>query len=116
MTVRVTHHAIDRYIERVAPTDRISARDAMLAAERGIETAARIGCRLVRLPNGARLVIRGVREVRVVTVLGRRQHVASAPLSRPVCCGSCGLRCSHPVARACTRAGCPLAHHRRAQQ
>lgn len=73
MSVHVTHHAIDRYIERVARVDRISAREAMLGAARGIFAAAAIGARIVRLPNGARLVVRGVTDIRVVTVLGRNQ-------------------------------------------
>lgn len=85
MTVSVTHHAIARYIERVAPVDPAVAYAEIIAAERGIETAAAFGGRIVRLANGARLVVRGGgprapvgrdgratnSPIRVVTVLGR---------------------------------------------
>lgn len=85
MTVHVTHHAIDRYIERVRPVDRISAREAMLAAQRGIEAAAAFGAHVVRLPEGAGLIVRGLNPVRVVTVLapGNRAGGKRAQLALP---------------------------------
>jgi hypothetical protein len=71
MTVHITNHAIDRFIERVAPVSRAEAARIMLAAERAIETAAAFGGRIVRLPSGARLICRGKPQIRVVTVLER---------------------------------------------
>ncbi len=71
MTVRITHHAVDRYVERVAPVSRAEAARAMHAADRAIETAAAFGARIVRLSSGARLICRGRDPVRVVTVLER---------------------------------------------
>lgn len=67
MTVRVTEHAIDRYIERIAP---FATRDAVhaiiLGAARGIVTAAAIGCEVVRISGGARLILQGDVVVTVV--------------------------------------------------
>jgi hypothetical protein len=113
MTVHVTEHAVDRYIERVSPIGRAEARAAMQGAERSIERAVAFGSHLVRLGSGARLVLRGRESIRVVTVLGRAQIEQGDKLRlshRPVCCGQCGQRCGHPVARACTRTECPLSH------
>ncbi|RST30133.1 hypothetical protein HMF7854_04310 [Sphingomonas ginkgonis] len=69
MTVVVTHHAIDRYLERVAPVSRLEAQAAMEAAARGIEASAAIGAYVVRLASGARLICRGRERIRVVTVI-----------------------------------------------
>lgn len=74
MTVSVTHHAIDRYIERIAPVGRDEAARAILAAETAIHAATAFGAHVVRLGNGARLVCTGpLSNVRVVTVLARGQ-------------------------------------------
>jgi hypothetical protein len=108
MGVHVTHHAIDRYIERVEPTDRISARERILGAQRGIAAAAAIGAHIVKLSNRARPVIAGVHDVRVVTVLGPEQHLTGRQTLAPLCCGACGRRRTHPAAKACTRADCGL--------
>jgi hypothetical protein len=113
VTVHVTEHAVDRYIERVSPIGRAEARAAMQDAERLIERAVAFGGHLVRLGSGARLVLRGRDSIRVVTVLGRAtvEHSDQLRLShRPICCGRCGQRCGHPIARACTRADCVLPH------
>ena len=111
MTVHVTHHAVDRYIERIAPVGRDQAVAIIRSAERAIEQAAAFGAHVVRLGNGAKLVLRGVDRIRVITVLrpsdidrGRYEHLNS----HPVCCGQCGLRCGYPQARACTRTDCAL--------
>jgi hypothetical protein len=82
MTVHVTHHALDRYCERVGAVSRDQAERTILAASRGIEAAAAFGSRVVRLPNGARLICAGAparvgkpgaglgeRPIRVVTLL-----------------------------------------------
>lgn len=148
MTVHVTEHAIDRYCERVANVPRRTARQLMMAAERSIECAAAFGAHTVRLGNGAKLVITGLADIRIVTVL-QRGHINWADLppderrrrsfiarcgtaarpandqhsgargsitsvgkaqSAPVCCGNCGMRAGHPIARACVRTDCPLAN------
>ncbi|MGE5563154.1 MAG: hypothetical protein ACM3ZV_07560 [Bacillota bacterium] len=110
MTVHVTHHAIARYIERVAPVPPDEAYATIAAAERTIETAGRFGSHIVRLPNGARLIIAGVVNFRVVTVLapGMIHGGLHARLQEPTCCGACGLRTGHPTVRACVRVDCPL--------
>lgn len=66
----ITAHAAQRYAERVAPVDPSDARLAMLAASPAIDCAARIGCDVVVLGNGARLVLDG--DI-VVTVLSKRR-------------------------------------------
>lgn len=71
MSVHVTEHAIDRYIERIAPVDRECARSTIASAERTIELAAAFGAHTVRMGNGAKLVLRGVHRIRIVSVLPR---------------------------------------------
>lgn len=122
MSVHVTQHAIDRYVERIAPVDREVARRTIAAAAPAIETAAAFGAHTVRLGNGAKLVIRGPSaglgtgssRIAVTTVLARNViNWDDVPRSRsvtPICCGSCGLRCGHPLARVCTRTDCGLGH------
>lgn len=112
MSVHVTEHAIDRWIERIAPDNRDQARQAITASERAIEFAAAFGAHVVRLPNGAKLVCKGRGPVRVITVLGRAEIDGGRGEQlngQPVCCGTCGVRSGHPVIRACTRTDCPLA-------
>lgn len=110
MSIHVTQHAVDRYIERVAPVTRDAAEAAIAAAERTIELAARFRAHTVRLGNGARLVITGVKQIRVVTVLGpRMMNRADMPKLGVVCCGGCGVRSEHPLAKTCIRVDCPLA-------
>lgn len=62
----VTAHAIERWIERVAPVSWDEAEAAMLAAAPIVDRAAEIGCSVVITGNGARLVLDGET---VVTVL-----------------------------------------------
>lgn len=64
----VTAHAIERWIERVAPVAWAEAEAAMLAAAPIVDRAAAIGCSVVIIGNGARLVLDGAT---VVTVLGK---------------------------------------------
>lgn len=66
--IRITDHAVQRYAERVEPCSLADARTRIMAAARGIEAAARIHCEVVRLGNGARLVLE---RSTVVTVYGR---------------------------------------------
>lgn len=116
MSVHVTQHALDRYVERVAPVGFDAARALIEAASPAIETAAAFGGHIVRLGNGAKLILRGRGRVRVVTVLapGAIDHGDRLELShQPICCAQCGLRCGHPIARACTRTDCALPHSAR---
>jgi len=124
MSVHITDHAVARYRERIAPVSEQDARRVMEAAERAIEVATAFGAHTVRLGNGAKLVLRGVGRIRVVTVL-RRDWInrMDAPRRRAmlcgrsaetmdygtICCTACGLRRGHPIARACTRTNCSLA-------
>lgn len=64
MTFRVSHHAIERYLERVAQVSFDEAQAAL--STRAIQIAAHFGARFVRLASGHRVAIAdGV----VVTVL-----------------------------------------------
>jgi hypothetical protein len=71
MTVIVTHHACQRYVERVDPRVTLGeAADIIAGAERAIEAATRFGAHVVRMGTGAKLVLH---DGKVVTVLARRQ-------------------------------------------
>lgn len=63
--IHVYAHAIQRYQERVRPCSNAVARAEILAARRGIEAAATIGCEVVRLACGARLILSGENVVTV---------------------------------------------------
>lgn len=54
--IRVSEHAVDRYIERIEMVDRETARRTIAAAERGIDAAVDFGSHLVRTPK-AKLVL-----------------------------------------------------------
>ena len=62
--VHVTHHAIQRYVERVSPVTEDEARQAL--SSKAIEIAADFGARFVRLATGQRIC---VRDHAVITVL-----------------------------------------------
>lgn len=71
MNVRVTHHAAERYVERIAPG--LSIEQATIAIEGAapaIAVAVAFGCKVVRLGNGARLCLKGLT---VVTVMDRQE-------------------------------------------
>jgi hypothetical protein len=54
----ISNHAAHRFVERVAPSFTIAeARAAIRSYAHGIEAAINIGCKCVRLPCGARLII-----------------------------------------------------------
>jgi hypothetical protein len=63
----VTRHAVDRYIQRVAPVTPTEARQRLEATERAVLAAASIGCTSVRLGCGARLALAGAK---ITTVYG----------------------------------------------
>lgn len=63
----VTTHAAQRYVERVNPRlTEAEAAATIMSAERAITCAASIGCHVIKMANGAKLM---VRDNRVVTVL-----------------------------------------------
>jgi hypothetical protein len=67
--VIVTHHACQRYVERVAPQLSLAeAAEQIKSHERAVECAADFRCTTVKLGNGARLILAGAV---VVTVLPR---------------------------------------------
>jgi hypothetical protein len=68
--IHVTTHALHRFQERVAPCSLADARTAIMSHAKAIETAASIGCEIVRCGNGERLVLCGTR---VLTVYARRE-------------------------------------------
>jgi hypothetical protein len=63
--VHVSHHAAERYVERVEPCTIEQAKERILRASKAIQAAAAIGCEVVRLGCGARLVIDGLRVIAV---------------------------------------------------
>lgn len=65
MSVHVTDHAIERYLERV---EHCPWEDARARLERATKSAAAFGCRVVKLGCGSRVVLEGDR---VVTVYPR---------------------------------------------
>lgn len=67
--IHVTHHAAERYVEPVAPEmTREQATAAIREHAPAIVKASDFGCTVVRLGNGARLVLEGRN---VITVHGR---------------------------------------------
>lgn len=79
--INITHHAALRYCERVDPS--LSPIEAIALLRRhvaAISIAATFGCGVIRLGNGARLILSGWD---VVTVLGRSQF-PPFPAPRPL--------------------------------
>lgn len=67
----ITHHACERYIERVDGSLTLEQAKARIAvSERAILAAAAFGCPTVRQGTGAKLVLSGAT---VVTVIARGQ-------------------------------------------
>lgn len=64
--IRVTKHAIERWIERIAPVSKESARASILSHSRTLNLAVAFGSGTVKLGDGTRLVLSGNA---VVTVL-----------------------------------------------
>lgn len=70
MTVHITRHALDRWIERVEPTaDDAKARASIMSYGKVLELAISLKACGVKLGNGAKLVLEGNS---IVTVLPRR--------------------------------------------
>lgn len=70
--IAVTRHAAIRYRQRIDPSVTLDeAHAALLAYSRAVQAAARIGCRVVRLGCGARLILAGTT---IVTVFPRDRY------------------------------------------
>jgi D-serine deaminase-like pyridoxal phosphate-dependent protein len=57
--IHITAHATARYQERVDPVTFEEARAAIMEHAKAIETAASIGCNVVRCGRGERLILDG---------------------------------------------------------
>lgn len=69
LMARISQHAAERYVERIAPGMTLGEAEAvMMRSAAAIDLAAAFGATGVRLPCGARLVLRGGV---VVTVRGK---------------------------------------------
>ncbi len=76
---RITTHAVQRYIERFEPRlSQEQARDVLVASSRAIDVAAAFGATMVKLSNGARLVLVGD----VVTTVKQSSNRMRTPASR----------------------------------
>lgn len=81
MTITITAHAVDRFIQRIDPAATpAQARAEILSHEPAIVKAAEFGCRCVKLGCGARLLLRGYD---VVTVLSAKQGRDREMMARP---------------------------------
>ena len=69
--MKITDHAVLRYLERVWGIDVEKAKAEMMTAENAIETAAEFGADCVKMGNGCRLRLIGDT---VVTALPKRGH------------------------------------------
>lgn len=127
MSVHVTQHAVDRYIERIAPVDRDEARRILERADaQAIEKAAAFGAHTVRLGSGVKLVITGVRDIRVVSVLPRhcinwsdlppaerehrKRYAREAAEERLTLCGRAAPAARRPRAACCSLCGLRSGH------
>lgn len=83
--VHVTHHAAERFVERVQPCTIDEAKAIILRSSKAIHAAASIGCEVVKLACGARLVLDGLR---VLTVYPRGDMPHQCRASHHHECGS----------------------------
>jgi len=78
--IHITAHAIERYIERVAPVTPDEAREALDSA--AVRCAAEIGARFVRLSTGQRIVLQGHTVVTVMPSENYRKQVRRRGMGR----------------------------------
>jgi len=78
--LHITQHAIERYIERVAPVTPDEAREALDCP--AVRTAAQIGARFVRLHGGQRIVLQGCTVVTVMPAENYRKQVRRRGMGR----------------------------------
>ena len=72
--IEATIHAVDRYIERVAPVSREEA--ARVLTSRRMEAAALFGAQYVRLGGGQRAVLKDGYVVTVLPAHAKRGYLA----------------------------------------
>lgn len=68
---QISDHAVLRYLERVWGIDVDRAKAEMQASSHVVDAAASFGCDTVKMPNGARLKLKGAT---VATVLPKRGY------------------------------------------
>ena len=78
--IHITAHAIERYIERVAPVTPDEAHAALDSA--AVRCAAEIGARFVRLHGGQRIVLQGCTVVTVMPSENYRKQVRRRGMGR----------------------------------
>jgi len=78
--IHITAHAIERYIERVAPVTPDEAHAALDSA--AVRCAAEIGARFVRLGTGQRIVLQGHTVVTVMPSENYRKQVRRRGMGR----------------------------------
>ncbi|GFM29253.1 hypothetical protein [Novosphingobium sp. PY1] len=78
--IRVSSHAISRYMERVRRCTDEEARAALSTP--AVQCAADFGCECVRLPGGQRIIIRNFVVVTVQPATNYRRQVRRLGLSR----------------------------------
>jgi hypothetical protein len=88
--VHVTIHAIERYIERVAPVTPEQAATALDSP--AVRCAAEIGARFVRLHGGQRIVLQGWTVVTVMPSENYRKQVRRRGMGRYGASGRIGQR------------------------
>lgn len=79
--IKVTRHAVERYVQRVRPCSIEEARADIISHERAIEVAARFCCEVVRLGDGSRLVLNGT-TVLTVYAAGDFPHQCRNPYNQ----------------------------------
>jgi hypothetical protein len=77
VSIHVTKHACERFIERVEPCTIAEARAHILESARALEAAAKFGCEVVRRWRGERLVLRGERVVSVYAADSRPHQICN---------------------------------------
>ena len=88
--VHVTQHAIERYIERVAPVTPEQAAQAMDCA--AVRAAAEFGARFVRLHGGQRIAVQDWTVVTVLPADNHRKQVGRRGIGRYGSSGRIGER------------------------
>lgn len=63
--IRVTRHACERFVERVAPCSFAEAKASILSHSKALETAVAFGAEVVKLGTGHRLILQGATVVSV---------------------------------------------------
>ena len=75
--IHISHHALQRFQERVAPCTLAEARAAILTHSRALEKAAAFGAEVVRCAGGERLILQGSTVVSVYAAHHRPRQCRS---------------------------------------